>query len=577
MLKKLILENYRCFEKTEINFKDLTIIVGKNNAGKSTLIEALRILSLVVNRCKNINYTKRPAWLRLSDDLLGISPSLQNLDINVAGIIFMYREGPAKIIATFENGTTINIFINDELDVFATIHNGHQINIESKKFAASLKLQDINILPQISPLLKEEPIIKYETVQKNLATYLSSRNFRNQLHYYRSEFSKFKELSEITWQGLLIHSESQNIRTQGDLFLFVRDNRFEGEIGMMGHGLQMWLQTMWFLSRSLPSSTVILDEPDVYMHADLQRRLIKLVKSHHKQIIVATHSIEIMSEVEPENILPINNMKPRQEYANKAPIVQKVVNEIGSVHNIEIARLFSYNKFLIVEGDKDDIKLLSIFQGKIFANTFEQLDILPKIFVEGWGGWQRVIGSNKVFKENKMSLKTYCIFDSDYHTEDEKLKRLSDAKENEINLHIWNKKEIENYLLVPAAIFRLIKAKRKSAEVDEVAVANAIDNFCEELKDDVIDSFATEIRNRDTSKDLKTANQQARKYVNERWNKEKTSLCSGKELLSKLFLWAAETYKASLSKFGVAREINLSEVDSEIIKTITCIENATAF
>ena len=117
---------------------------------------------------------------------------------------------------------------------------------------------------------------------------------------------------------------------------------------------------------------------------------------------------------------------------------------------------------MIVEGEKDDVKLLSIFQTKIFPDSYEQFDVLPKIFVEGWGGWQRVIGSNKVFKENKTSIITYCIFDSDFHVEEEKKQRLLDAKSNDINLHIWNKKEIENYLLVPSAICRLIKDKKKA-------------------------------------------------------------------------------------------------------------------
>jgi len=577
MLKKLILEEYRCFEKTEISFKELSIIVGKNNAGKSTLIEALRILSLVVNRCKNLAYTQSPKWLKLPEEALGIRPSLNSLDISPNGIIFMYREGPAKIIGEFENGAKVNIYINEEIEIFATIYNKNGISVESKKFAASLNLQEINILPQISPLLKEESLIKQETVQKNLSTYLSSRNFRNQLNYYPKEFDKFKELSEKTWEGLKIDSSSQSIRTQGNLFLFVRDNRFEAEIGMMGHGLQMWLQTMWFLSRSSAKSTIILDEPDVYMHADLQRRLIKMVKNIFKQVIVATHSVEIMSEVEPENILPINNRNAKQQYANKAPLVQKIVNEIGSVHNIEIARLFSCSKFLIVEGEKDDVKLLSIFQAKIFPNSFEQFDILPKIFVEGWGGWQRVIGSNKVFKENRTSIITYCIFDSDFHVEDEKVKRLKDAKDNDINLHIWHKKEIENYLIVPSAICRLIRNKKKQSEISEKILLETIDKFCEELKDDVIDSFATEIRNRDSSKEIKTINQMARKYVNEKWGDESWNVVSGKNVLAKLFSWISQSEKVSLNKFIVAREIKLSEIDSEIIKVITCIENKTDF
>nr|WP_245406471.1 MULTISPECIES: ATP-binding protein [unclassified Peribacillus] len=43
-LEKVIIENFRSYEtKTEINFNDLTTIVGKNDVGKSTILEALEI------------------------------------------------------------------------------------------------------------------------------------------------------------------------------------------------------------------------------------------------------------------------------------------------------------------------------------------------------------------------------------------------------------------------------------------------------------------------------------------------------------------------------------------------------
>ena len=38
LLKKLQLENFKCYQKATINFKELSIIVGENNAGKSCLI-----------------------------------------------------------------------------------------------------------------------------------------------------------------------------------------------------------------------------------------------------------------------------------------------------------------------------------------------------------------------------------------------------------------------------------------------------------------------------------------------------------------------------------------------------------
>ena len=45
LLKKLELENFKCYQRASIPFKDLSIIVGANNAGKSCLIESLRLVS----------------------------------------------------------------------------------------------------------------------------------------------------------------------------------------------------------------------------------------------------------------------------------------------------------------------------------------------------------------------------------------------------------------------------------------------------------------------------------------------------------------------------------------------------
>jgi predicted ATP-dependent endonuclease of OLD family len=341
----------------------------------------------------------------------------------------------------------------------------------------------------------------------------------------------------------------------------------------MGHGLQMWLQTMWFLSRCDDNSTVILDEPDVYMHADLQRRLIRFIKGKYKQIIIATHSVEIMAEVEPENILPIESSKSKLIYANKTPIVQKIIDEIGSVHNLEIARLFSHKKFLIVEGDVDDIKILSIFQGILYERTLEPFDILPKTFVEGWGGWQRVIGSNKVFTDNKTEIQTYCIFDSDYHVKTEVEDRLREATSIGINLHIWSKKEIENYLIDANVIFRLITQKeKKTSDLIIEKLISQLDILCESFKEGVIDDYATEFHAKDKSLAVKTAYQMARDYVNPIWENEKFGLIPGKKFLSSLSKWSSSEYRVNLNAFKIAREFRKSEIPKEIQSLINTIE-----
>lgn len=574
MIKKIKILNYRCFEDCEIIFRNQTIVVGKNNAGKSTLIETLRIVSIGVNRAGYINYTIPPYWLDIEKSLLGISPSIDSLDISIKNIFYLYGSSPALITTYFDNGVIVDIYVGEEAKIFVVIFDKNGRNIASRRMAKDLKLKPINILPQISPIQREEPIYKYSTVQRNLDTNLSSRNFRNQLKYFYSDFDKFRRLSEMTWKGLAISELENRNLLEGTLLLMVRDNNFIAEVGWMGHGLQMWLQTMWFLSRCDEDSTVILDEPDVYMHADLQRRLIRFIKGKFKQVLIATHSVEIMAEVEAEDILPVDSSKSRLYYANKTPIVQKVIDEIGSVHNLEIARLFSHKKFLIVEGDADDTKILSIIQGILFKDTLEPFDILPKTYIEGWGGWQRVIGSNRVFTDNKTDILTYCILDSDYHTDAEIEKRYKEAENIGLNLHIWSKKEIENFLIIPSAIYRIIKQESKNgAELSIEIIEDKINSICEVMKSELVDDFATEFQAKDKSLVVKTANQKARDYINKIWMKDKISLLPGKKVISRLSDWSNQIYNVNLNSFKLARGLRSNEIDQEIRDLIIIIEN----
>ncbi len=47
MLEKLKLKNFRCFEDYEIEFDKFNVIVGKNNAGKSTVIDAIKLVFVI--------------------------------------------------------------------------------------------------------------------------------------------------------------------------------------------------------------------------------------------------------------------------------------------------------------------------------------------------------------------------------------------------------------------------------------------------------------------------------------------------------------------------------------------------
>jgi recombinational DNA repair ATPase RecF len=61
VITELYLKNFRGFEDHVVPLKPFTVIVGRNNAGKSTIAEALRLISLVVSRFKG-DLGSIPVW-----------------------------------------------------------------------------------------------------------------------------------------------------------------------------------------------------------------------------------------------------------------------------------------------------------------------------------------------------------------------------------------------------------------------------------------------------------------------------------------------------------------------------------
>ena len=60
MLKNLRLTDLRSFAEHFVPLRDLTVFVGQNNAGKSTIVEALRLISIVALRYGNLTYRPPP-------------------------------------------------------------------------------------------------------------------------------------------------------------------------------------------------------------------------------------------------------------------------------------------------------------------------------------------------------------------------------------------------------------------------------------------------------------------------------------------------------------------------------------
>ncbi|VVB92839.1 DNA replication and repair protein RecF [uncultured archaeon] len=359
MLAKLQLQNFRCFNDHVIPLHKTTIIVGRNNAGKSTIVEALRLVSIVVSRYQSLNFSDAPTWADIPRRNRGVSPSLENMGFNFKTAFYRYGEPPAIITATFDTNHTITIYIGPQDNIYAIIKTPDGTQITNKGDARKVFLPNVSALPFVAPLKYDEKILTSDYVLSTMSSSLAPLHFRNELNLFYKKFKDFKEFTENSWPGLrLLELQGQGEFPENDLALLIQDGDFAAEIGWMGHGLQMWLQTMWFLTLTRDHPTIILDEPDIYMHADLQRKLIRLLRNFNKQIIIATHSIEILSEVEPEEVLIIDKKKKESKFASSLPVVQQVINHIGGVQNLQLARLWNSRQCIFVEGK--DISILNL-------------------------------------------------------------------------------------------------------------------------------------------------------------------------------------------------------------------------
>jgi energy-coupling factor transporter ATP-binding protein EcfA2 len=581
VLKSLRLSNFKGFEQHLLPLRPTTVIVGPNNAGKSTIIEALRLVSIVANRLPYLTFRDMPTWLIDPDAFRGVSPSLRGMEVHFPSIFHRYSDPPAKIEARFQNDSRIIIYLGPDESLHAVVRDRHGAPL-TERSAAAAAVSRVAINPQVGPLAREEQLLEPETVRSAASSHLAPLHFRNQLFYFSDLFEQFQESAAATWPGFrVLELEVSGPAPEQSLSLLVRDRDFVAEVGWMGHGLQMWLQLVWFLTRARHDPTVVLDEPDVYMHADLQLRLMRFLRGRNPQVVVATHSIEIMGDAEPDEVLVVDRGRKRSRFADSLPAVQRVADIMGSPHSLQLARLWNARRFLLIEGD--DLDLLGPLYDKLYPAEAWPLDLIPNMSIGGWGGWRYAIGSSMALQNAAgEEIVTYCILDSDYHTENQKDAVSSEAQARSVNLHIWTRKELENYLIVPDAVRRIIASRVESTKTPptEAIVRKRIDTIAQGFHDEVLYALASEyVKDRSGDLDPKNAIQAADQRLKTLWATPngRAATAPGKKILSSLSSWSKKRYGVSFGIPALLREIRADEISDEVRLVLGAIHGGLNF
>jgi hypothetical protein len=201
--------------------------------------------------------------------------------------------------------------------------------------------------------------------------------------------------------------------------------------------------------------------------------------------------------------------------------------------------------------------------------------------VGGWGGWNYAVGSS-MFLRNSVGeeVVTYCVLDSDYHSNDEIEERLRDATMKGVELHIWRRKEIENYLIVPEAILRAVRSlEPRARDISAAQIAQQIDGIADELRVEMIELIAEHNHQKNRAVGLRTHMQRAREFVAQRWDsfEGRVSLLPGKRAMGQLAEWIRHEVGVSVSAGGVASTMRQDEIADEVREVLEAIELGRRF
>jgi predicted ATPase len=109
-MRKLRIENFKCFKDKTINFRNLTVLAGGNGAGKSTIIQTLLIL-LQTHNAKNFDFVSRKLYINDYYCELGNSGKLLHYEFEEEKIKFTLYDKKERysIIECIDNKEDLSI------------------------------------------------------------------------------------------------------------------------------------------------------------------------------------------------------------------------------------------------------------------------------------------------------------------------------------------------------------------------------------------------------------------------------------------------------------------------------------
>jgi energy-coupling factor transporter ATP-binding protein EcfA2 len=446
--------NYKALSHYSVRLQRTNILVGPNNCGKSTVVGAFKALSAALRSAKG----KSPVVIMGREGRqYGYWVSAESLPISIENIHSDYAEADTTITFEFSNRNSLMLYFpkDGRCALLAETHSVPLLNAAAFRKAFPFA---VSMVPVLGPVEHRESLLAIETVQRDLMTHRASRHFRNYWYHFPEGFDEFAALVRATWQGMDIQRPELTDLRDPTLLMFCLENRITREMYWAGFGFQVWCQLLTHIGLARNSSILVIDEPEIYLHADLQRQLVSILRELSQDVLVATHSTEIMAEADPFEILLVDKKKRSAERLKNVERLQQALDQVGSVQNITLTRLARSSKVLFVE-DEHDFKILRLFARVLGLVGIEAGFEITPVKSGGFASWKKVSALGwGLEKALGQQLSLGVVYDRDYYCSEEIAQITSELEKTVQLAHVHSRKEMENYLLQPNVLDRALRA-----------------------------------------------------------------------------------------------------------------------
>lgn len=449
--------NFKGLRDYRVTLRDMNVLVGPNNAGKSSILDAFRLLGPALRHAKRRNpkniIEDGVAHFGWEVPPSTIPISLVNVHLNSDS------DASVETSATFSlsDGSKMSLILkNGSRCLFKVDVSGPRVGT-----AAAFRSRfstDVFAFPTLGPLEDEEDYLTDDYVDRITGGRLSHRIFRNVWFRQSELFSKFKATVEASWPGITIAAPERFGFAPAKIEMFFSEDRRDREVSWAGFGFQIWLQLLTHLITSESATTLVVDEPEIYLHPDLQRRFFELLRATGKQIVLATHSAEIVNDAERDDVVLINRDRNSAKRITDIEGLQDALFSIGSAQNIHLTKLSRGRRVLFLEGQ--DFRLLRRIADRLGFNSLSDGGDLTVVPIGGFAQKQRIEDAAWTFGQVlRAEIAIAGLLDRDYRSDEEIEQILAGMRQTVPRFHILGAKEIENYMLVPHAVGKAIEAR----------------------------------------------------------------------------------------------------------------------